>query len=226
MKTLNGILLTSLLALFSELAVADQSKATITFSDLTEKPVTGTIQGGTLELNVTDITRQPEEKDPERLSFSIDVDGLVQQASAAAVLLEANGKVSDLLQLTVTPKGKRGMGIDYFTASGTFISDTEEPGGIDLSSFGYSDDVIKAILAKGIRENGTEQNLVPALVDTTTGNAFSIGDHLTITAASDVPEAPQPFTILLAAGALIFFRITLPTLRSGDRSNLDLEPKR
>jgi len=168
---------------------------TVTITDLTEAPISATVVGGTNQVNQT-VTA--DKATPETLMFSIPVDGTVPRGSGIAVLLGIDEEVSDVLQLTVTPK-TRGMGINFFDASGTFTSDTD-PGGIDLSQFGLSDEIMKKVLAQGLKEDGTQQDIGARLIDTTTGNALNIGG-LTITAASDA--VPEPSSLMLLGSGLL-----------------------
>jgi hypothetical protein len=176
-------------------ASADQMQGTITITDLTEAPATATVQGGTNQVNET-VTA--DKATPEMLSFTISVDGTVTAGSGVAVLLESGGMVSDLLQVTVTPR-KRGLNIPYFDASGTFTSDPD-PGEVDLSGLGLTDEIMKKVIANGLQEDGTQQDLGSRLINTTTGDPLNIGG-LVITAASDGVPEPSSLT-LLGLGAL------------------------
>jgi hypothetical protein len=190
------------LALVPDSALADQSTGSISIMDLTEGLITGRVVGGTLQVN-QEITA--DKATPETLSFSIDVDGSVAGGSGMAVLLEGDGIVSDLLQLTVTPK-MRGMNIPFFSASGTFMSDAD-PGGLDAAALGITDKVIDKAKELKLFEDRTEQNIGLALVDPGTGNSLNTGG-LSIMAASDVEEPPGIWLLapgLLALG-MIFWR--------------------
>ena len=180
-------------------ASADQTNGTVTIMDLTENPITADIMGGTNQVNQT-VTA--DKSTPELISFSIDVDGVITAGTGVAVL-KGGGVVSDILQITLTQR-ERGNGIKYFTASGTFTSDSD-PGGLDLASLGLglTDETIKKILDNGLIEDGTQQDIGSRLIDISNGNALSLAG-LVVTAASDIPE---PFSLLLVAGGLLALRV-------------------
>jgi hypothetical protein len=180
--------LTLALGLTPGLASAQQNMGLVTINDTTEGRITGNQSGGTNQINQNLIA---DEATPEVLTFSLPIDGTVAGGTGYAVMKDAEG-ISDILQVTVTPR-VRGGNIPYFDASGTFTSDGENSP-LDLNSFGLSQEVINAILAAAVEENGQQQNLSSHLIDSATGRALDVGG-LTVTAASDF-ETPEPSGLL------------------------------
>jgi hypothetical protein len=194
---------------------------TIVITDVTEAAVQAVVTGGTNGENRTLLATQDKletldfagvrflvdgkvqlDQDGKEIvsSFSFAVDGLVPGGTGYAVLLEPGGgnTVSDILKVTVSPK-KRGarMEIDYFDVGVVFTSDGD-PGGLDVSGLGLTDEILQKLLAMGpdggaLVEDGTEQDMGARLIDSATGGRLNIG-QLVIRAASD---APEPSTLLL-----------------------------
>jgi hypothetical protein len=198
-----------------------QMMGTIVITDLTEAPVEAVVNGGTNGVNSTirATVDNPEMLDFSNVNFVVDgkvvvdkdgkvvvggfsfaVDGTVAGGTGMAVLLERNGKVSDILKVTVTPK-KRGGGIDFFDVNLVFTSDSD-PGGLDP---GVTDEIMQKLLSTdpdeggALQEDGTEQDIGKRLIDIATGKRLDIGG-LVITAASDLPE---PSTLLLLGPGLL-----------------------
>ena len=176
-----------------------QNAGTITITDLDNGPITATEVGGPGNAN-TNLTA--DKATPEMISGSIDIDGTVTGGTGYAILKEwRSNVVSDLLTVTVNPRGLRGNGQAYYTATWSFLSDTD-PNPIDLSTLNLQDNVLKALLAAGIEENGNSQAMDGILIDSQTGMAFSV-PNLSIMAQSRM-ETPEPGTnALLTAGGLV-----------------------
>ena len=173
--------------------------AGVAIMDLSENQVTAVV---TDSINPGDNrTYTNDMATPEKVMFSISVDGMGGQASGVAVLTNADGTGSDILQVDRSDTKFRGqfMNIPYFTISGTFTSD-EDPGGLSLDFLGA--DIKQKVLDQAQLETGTDQNMSSHLIDIMTGEPLNI--ITTITAASDVPEPPSIFLFsasLLALGA-------------------------
>ncbi len=181
---------------------------TISIKDLTEDRISAVFSGFNLNPgdnsppdNVTGlpIPLLADVNTPEKITnpSSVSINGDTS-ASGVAVLLENTGMVSDLLEVTLTRK-LRGpqMNIPYLEVVFTFTSDSD-PGGLDLSGLGLTDEVYKKLISTGpdggaLLEDGTDQDIGSRLIDPTTGNRLTIND-LMITAASD---APEPSSLLL-----------------------------
>jgi hypothetical protein len=165
------------------------AQATLTITDLEETPITGVIAGSVL-LNNGNITAPTN--NPEKLTFSIASDGNAATGRGIAVLTNANGSISDFLDVTTT-KGTRGGGIQYIQADGTFTSDGD-PGGLSLDFLNLVAATLQKIMASALLEDGTYQDIGSSLVNIDT----SPGDRLVIvsiiTAASDV-EVPEPSSL-------------------------------
>ena len=197
----------------------------VVITDLTEDPVTATVSGS---INPGDnypkIDRKTGEigppltapKDtPEKLSFSISVDG-TGGGSGVAVLFEGANLISDLLEVTVTQKFRGPqMNIPYLDISGTFTSDVN-PNAVDLN---LPDEIMKKVIANGLVEDGTQQDIGSQLIDTTTGKALAIGD-LTITAASDIPE-PSSLVLQFTVAAIAIGLKALRRRRALSRTLLE-----
>lgn len=177
------------------------ASADVIITDLTEAPVTAFVFDS---LNPGDNTPADKpltaDKDtPEKLSFSISVDG-TGGGSGVAVLLEPDGTVSDRLEVTVTQKFRGAMmNIAFLQISGTFTSDAD-PGGLDLTDLGLTDDIMKKVIGNGLREDGTQQDIGSRLINSATGDTLTIST-LKITAASDV--VPEPSSLLLFGPGLL-----------------------
>lgn len=182
------------LALVCGLAARSTAAQSISISDLTEDPISVTV---TDSLNPGDNkTFTADKATPEKVTFSISLDG-EGGGFGVAVMLEPDKKtVSDILEVNVTQK-TRGLGIKYLDISGTFTSDGD-PKGLDLTTLGLTDAIMAKVLQMGLVEDGSAQDIGARLIDTTTGNALAIGG-LKITAASEVPE---PSSVLACAGLL------------------------
>ncbi len=175
-----------------------QNAGTITITDLDVGRITATEVGGPGNAN-TNLTA--DINTPETISGSIDIDGTVTGGTGYAILKEWRSKdVSDLLTVRLTPRGLRGNGQAYYTASWTFLSDTDNTP-IDLSTLGLSDDVVKAINAAGIEENGNSQAMDGILVDSQTGAAFGV-PNLSIMVQSRM-ETPEPGACALVGASSI-----------------------
>ena len=162
--------------------VAQQTTGSVAINDLSDL-VTAQLLGGTNQVNQT-VTADP--LTPELLNWTISVDGSVPAGTGVAIMLgDLNGAISDILQVTITPK-TRGQGIQYFDASGIFTSDTDGTP-LDLAGLGLAPEIVQKIMDNALYEDGTFQDIGARLIDTTTGNQLNIGG-LTITAASDIPE--------------------------------------
>jgi hypothetical protein len=176
------------------------ASADVIIMDLTDAPITAFVSDS---LNPGDNTPADKpltaDKDtPEKLSFSISVDG-TGEGSGVAVLLEPDGTVSDLLEVTVLQR-LRGMNIPFLQISGTFTSDAD-PGGL-LAGLGLTDEIMKKVIDNGLREDGTQQDIGARLINTVTGDPLNIST-LKITAASDVDVVPEPSSVLLLVPGLL-----------------------
>ncbi len=182
------------LMLVGGLTARPASAQSISITDLTEDPITVTVADA---LNPGDNkTFMADKAAPEKVTFSISLDG-EGGGFGVVVMLEPDKKtVSDILELHVTQK-TRGLGIKYLDISGTFTSDGN-PKGLDLSTLGLTDAIKAKVLQMGLIEDGSAQDIGSRLIDTTTGNALAIGG-LKITAASEVPE---PSSVLACSGLL------------------------
>ena len=188
-------LLRWLLAAFSGAAVGLPASAqTVVINDLTEDPITAVVSDS---LNPGDNgTITADKATPEKVTFSISVDGRGGGSGVAVMLEPDKTTVSDLLEVSVTQKFRgQFMNIPYLSITGTFTSDGD-PKGLDLSNLGLTEAIMKKVLETALIEDGTYQDVGARLVDTGTGNALGIGG-LKITAASEVPE---PSSILVCSG--------------------------
>jgi hypothetical protein len=102
-----GAMAATLFLLCSAVAHA-QNGGTITITDLDNGPITATEVGGPGNAN-TNLTA--DKATPEMISGSIDIDGTVTGGTGYAILKEwRSNVVSDLLTVTVNPRGLRGNG--------------------------------------------------------------------------------------------------------------------
>ncbi len=170
------------------------SAQSVSITDLTEDPISVTVSDS---LNPGDNkTFTADKTTPEKVTFSISVDG-TGGGSGVAVMFEPDKKtVSDILEVNVTQK-TRGLGIKYLDISGTFTSDGN-PRGLDVSTLGLPEAMLTKVLQMGVVEDGSAQDIGARLIDTTTGGALAIS-NLKITAASEVPE---PSSALACSGLL------------------------
>lgn len=189
----------------------DPMEASVIISDLKETRITAEVKGGTNNVNET---KMAEEATPEFITFTIAVDGTVAAGRGLAVLLESKGKVSDILEVSVTPK-KRGNPndpIDFFDAVVTFTSDPDEKP-LDLSGYGLTEAILDKIMDAGLIEDGTQQNIGARLIDIATGKPLNTGG-LFIVAASDV-DVPEPSSLLLVGPGLLALAVLSRRRRIG-----------
>ncbi len=193
--------------------------ADVVIDDLTENPVTAVVSDS---LNPGDNRTITADKDtPEKVSFSISVDGIGSGSGIALMLGKPGGLISDILELSAT-QHTRGMGIKYVSIGGTFTSDTDSnPQGLTefFQGLGLPEDIAKKIMSSAVVENGTQQDLTAALIDTTTGKALSL--PTTIKAASDVVPEPSSF---LPVG-LILLVLAFLGRRAGPRTTGSALPR-